>query len=56
MREAPTSLPGEMTVVVATTTEITAAPTTAITERVGIGGATAATTSEESALANTTTK
>jgi hypothetical protein len=56
MREVPTSLPGEMMVVVATTAEATAAPTTAITERVGIGGATTATISEESALATTITK
>jgi hypothetical protein len=56
MREVPTSLPGEMTVAVDTTTGTTAAPTTAITEKVGIGGATTATISEESAPVTTTTK
>ena len=49
MREVPTSFPGEMTVTVATTTGTTAAPTTAITEKVGIGAATIVTISEESA-------
>ena len=56
MPEVPTSLLGEMTVAVVSTTGTTAAPTTAITEKVGIGGATIATISEESAPATMTTK
>jgi len=45
-----------MTVAVISTTGITAAPTTVITEKVGIDVATIATISEESAPATTTTK
>ena len=50
MREVPTSLPDEMTVAVVSTTETTAAPTTVITEKVGIGGATIATISEDNTV------
>ena len=56
MREGPTSLLDEMIVAVVSTTGTTAAPTTAITEKVGIGAATIMTISEESAPATTTTK
>ena len=56
MREDPTSLLGETIVVVASTTGTIVAPTTAITGKVGTGGATIAMISEASALATTTTR
>ena len=56
MREVPTSLLGEMIVAVASTTETTAASITVITGKVGTGGATIATISEESAQDNSAKK
>ena len=56
MREIPTSLLDETTVVVVSTTGTIVAPTTATTEKVGTGGVTIAMTSEASALATTTTR
>jgi len=56
MREVPTSLPGEMIIAVVSTTGATAVPTTVITGKVGIGGATIVTILEESAPATMTTK
>jgi len=56
MREAPTSLPGETTVVDALTTGIIIALTTLTIEKVGIGGVTIAMTSGASALMTMTTR
>ena len=56
MREVPTSLPGEMIVVVVSTTGTTTAPTTVITGKVGTGGVTIAMISEESVPATMITK
>ena len=56
MREVPTSLPDETTVMDASTTGTLAAVTTATTEKVGTGDATTATISEASDLVTTTTR
>jgi len=55
-QEFPTSFLDETTVAVVSTTGIIIAPTTAITEKVGIGGVTIVMTSEASALVTTTTR
>jgi len=56
MREAPTSLPDETTVVDASTTGTIAVVTTAATEKVGTGDVTTATISGASDLVTMTTR
>jgi len=56
MREAPTSLPDETTVVDALTTGTLAAVTTTTTEKFGTGDAITATILEASELVTTTTR